>query len=79
VNSKIKVSDLRDPEIKQKSEHTCEKWICFESEKSIAVQATRFQSFKISEGKRKTTLDFKYQKLKMCEGKNKGGSNIGSN
>ena len=48
--------------------------------KSIAIQATRFQSFKILEGKEKQTLDLKYQKLKkLREVKNKGVSNIGSN
>jgi hypothetical protein len=44
---------------------------CFENGKSIVVHATRFQSFKISEGKGKLTLDFKYQKLKIVQGKNK--------
>jgi hypothetical protein len=45
VNSRIKVSDLRDPEVKQKERTFLRKWTCFESRKSIAAYATRLQSF----------------------------------
>jgi len=44
MNSKIEVSGLRYPEIKQKRKHTCEKWIFFESEK---VSLSRWQGFRV--------------------------------
>jgi hypothetical protein len=58
---------------KTKEQTYLRKWICFKSWKIISVQATRFQSFNISEGTRKSILDFKFQKLKnFLEGKKQG-------
>jgi hypothetical protein len=45
VNLKIKVSDLRGLEIKQKARTCLQKWICFEGRKSIAAPSTKLQSF----------------------------------
>jgi len=51
MNSKIEVSGLWYTEIKQKSKHTCEKMDLFWKWKIIAIQATRFHSFKNLEWK----------------------------
>jgi hypothetical protein len=72
VNSKIKVSDLRYPEIKQKSKHTCEKWIFFLKVKKHCYSGDKISEFYDFGRKRKTTLDLKYQKLKIARGEKQG-------
>jgi hypothetical protein len=44
MNSRIKVSDLRDPEVKQKSEHTCENGSVLKVEKALL---SRRQDFRV--------------------------------
>jgi hypothetical protein len=58
VNSWIKVSDLRDPEVKQKSEHSYESRLVLRVEKhrNKVAYVTRLQSivFKVSGGGEKS-------------------------
>jgi hypothetical protein len=71
VNSRNKVSDLRDPEIKQKEN------VLTQNESFLKVKKHCYSGDKISElhnfgMKRKTTLDLKHEKLKIARGEKQG-------
>jgi hypothetical protein len=70
VNSKIKVFDLRDPEIKQKARTCLQNWICFEGRKSIVAHSTKLQSFQsFGRGQnQKAIFRFQVSKIENCEG-----------
>jgi hypothetical protein len=65
MNSKIEVSGLRYPEIKQKRKHTCEKWIFFESEKALL---SRRQDFRVLRFRKEKKNNFRSQvsKIENC-------------
>ena len=66
MNSRIKVSDLRDPEIKQKRERSYESGLVLRVEKSWLQTIQSFGG-----GIERPSLDFKYQRLKIVKGKDK--------
>jgi hypothetical protein len=71
VNSKIKVSDLREPEIKKKKrEHAYKSGFVLKVEKAALLIQQSCRAFKASGGDKikRPSLDFEYQKIENCEG-----------
>jgi hypothetical protein len=72
VNSKIKVSDLRDPEIKQKSEHTCENGSVLKVGKAFLFRRQDFRVLR-SRKEKESQLRFQVSKIEnFLEGKKQG-------
>jgi hypothetical protein len=73
VNSKIKVSNLRDPKIKQKSEHSCENGSVLKVGKSFLFREQNFRVLR-SGKKKESQLRFQVSKIekKKLEGKTQG-------